>query len=54
MRREKTGWRQVGELPVTNRVLEDTFWVGVSPVLEEEQLTYMADCLIEALGGGFR
>lgn len=54
MRRQAEGYRQIGELPVTQRILEDTFWVGVSPVLEEEQLTYMADCLIEALGGGFR
>ncbi|MBM6828643.1 lipopolysaccharide biosynthesis protein RfbH [Anaerotignum lactatifermentans] len=52
LRREKTGWRQVGELPVTNRVLEDTFWVGVAPILDEAQMYYLASCLKDVLGGG--
>lgn len=52
MRQRGKGYRKIGSLPVTNQILTDTFWVGVSPLLEEEQMEYLAESLKEILGGG--
>ena len=42
MRREKKGYRVAGSLENTDRVMKDTFWVGVYPGMTEEKLAYMA------------
>jgi CDP-6-deoxy-D-xylo-4-hexulose-3-dehydrase len=34
LRKAKRGYRVVGNLPVTDRILEDTFWVGVYPGID--------------------
>lgn len=40
-------YRCVGDLPNTDRVMRDTFWVGVYPGLSEEQLAFMGEKLTE-------
>ncbi|MGB5217157.1 MAG: lipopolysaccharide biosynthesis protein RfbH [Smithella sp.] len=45
MRKRKTGYRVVGKLKNTDRVVEDTFWVGVYPGLTEEMISYIAGLL---------
>lgn len=49
MREIGYGYRVVGELNVTNRIMNDTFWVGVYPGMTEEKIDYMAKVLIEAV-----
>ena len=41
MRSLGEGYRVIGELPVTNRIMRDTFWVGVYPGMTEEMLEYV-------------
>ncbi|TRX74460.1 lipopolysaccharide biosynthesis protein RfbH [Pseudomonas mangiferae] len=38
-------YRVAEDLPRTDRILHDTFWIGVWPGLEDSHLDYMADCL---------
>lgn len=49
MRLDGKGYRIVGDLKNTNRIMRDTFWVGVYPGMEKEMLFYMADAVIEAV-----
>jgi CDP-6-deoxy-D-xylo-4-hexulose-3-dehydrase len=49
MRRSQSGYRVVGELDTTDRIMRDSFWVGVYPGLSKEMLCYLADTLIEAV-----
>lgn len=49
MRKSGIGYRVVGDLPNTNRILKDTFWLGVYPGLYKEQLEKMLDVLKQAL-----
>jgi CDP-6-deoxy-D-xylo-4-hexulose-3-dehydrase len=43
MRREGRGYRAVGDLVTTDRVMRDTLWIGVYPGLTAEMLDYMAE-----------
>lgn len=43
------GYRVVGELTNTDRIMEDTFWIGVYPGMTDEMIDYMARTLIEAV-----
>lgn len=45
---EKDKYRIVGDLVDTDRVLHDTFWVGVYPGLTEEMIDYMGRGIVEA------
>jgi CDP-6-deoxy-D-xylo-4-hexulose-3-dehydrase len=45
MRKEKTGFRIAGKLKNTDRIVEDTFWIGVYPGLTEKMISYMAKLL---------
>lgn len=49
MRESKQGYRVVGELTNTDRVMQDTFWVGVYPGMTDEMIDYMADVIIKAI-----
>ena len=40
-------YRVVGNLENTERIMRDTFWVGVYPGMTKEKLQYMADMIIE-------
>lgn len=41
MRRENIGYRVVGDLATTDRIMRDTFWIGVYPGMTEDALEYM-------------
>ena len=49
MRKTKEGYRIVGALAVTDRIMKDTFWVGVYPGMTDEMIDYMAKTIKEAL-----
>lgn len=42
-------YRIVGDLSNTDRIMEDTFWVGVYPGMTDKIVKYMADKIIEAV-----
>ena len=42
-------YRVSGELKVTDKIMSDTFWVGIQPALGEEELSYIAKILRENL-----
>lgn len=49
MRKTGEGYRIVGELTNTDRIMNDTFWVGVYPGMTDEMIDYMAKCITEAV-----
>ena len=49
MRASGKGYRVVGDLAVTDRVMNHTFWVGVYPGMTEDMLDYMAKIIKEAV-----
>ena len=44
-------YRVAGGLEVTDRIMKDTFWIGVYPGMTKAKLQYMADALHEAVHG---
>ena len=48
MRRFGEGYRVVGELINTDRIMDNTFWIGVYPGMTDEKLDYMAKTIGEA------
>ena len=49
MRKSGQGYRVVGGLKTTNRIMNCTFWVGVYPGMTDEVIDYMAEVIIEAV-----
>lgn len=49
MRATCKGFRVVGALTNTDRIMADTFWVGVYPGMTDDMIDYMAKIIIEAL-----
>lgn len=49
MRSSGSGYRVVGELINTDRIMNDTFWVGVYPGMNNQMIDYMAKIIIEAV-----
>lgn len=49
MRQTGKGYRIVGELTNTDRIMADTFWVGVYPGMTDEMIDFMAASIKEAL-----
>ena len=43
-------FRVSGELTVTDKIMHDTFWIGVWPGLGEEHLGHVARCLEQFFG----
>lgn len=54
MRASKTGYRVIGDLSVTDRIMADTFWVGVYPGMTDKMLDDMAQIIIDAIKAGER
>ncbi len=50
MRASGEGYRVVGSLKNTDRIMNDTFWVGVYPGMSDEKLDYMIKIIKEAVG----
>lgn len=49
MRASGEGYRVVGDLAVTDRIMKDTFWVGVYPGMTDQMINYMAETIKEAV-----
>ena len=49
MRASGTGYRVVGSLENSDRIMHDTFWVGVYPGMTDEMIDYMAKIITEAV-----
>lgn len=49
MRAANEGYRIVGDLKNTDRIMSDTFWVGVYPGMTDEMIDYMAQTIREAV-----
>lgn len=49
MRASGKGYRVVGDLTNTDRIMSDTFWVGVYPGMTDDMIDYMAKTIKEAV-----
>lgn len=49
MRATGEGYRVVGGLENTDRIMRDTFWVGVYPGMTDKMIDYMAKTIVEAV-----
>lgn len=47
MRKTGTGYRVVGSLENTDRIMNDTFWVGVYPGMTDEMIAFISKKIIE-------
>jgi CDP-6-deoxy-D-xylo-4-hexulose-3-dehydrase len=45
MRKDGTGYRVIGELDNTNKIMKDSFWVGVYPGMTQEMLVFIIDTI---------
>lgn len=50
MREEKAGYRVVGKLENTDRIMNQTFWIGVYPGMNKKKLDYMVSIIKDFLG----
>lgn len=49
MREKKTGYRVVGDLSVTDQIMDRSFWVGVYPGMTDAKIDYMAETIRKAV-----
>ena len=49
MRKSGVGYRVVGTLENTDRIMRDTFWIGIYPGMTRAMLDYMAENIINAV-----
>lgn len=49
MRTSETGYRVIGRLKNTDKIMRDSFWIGVYPGMTEEKLQYMVDIITYAV-----
>lgn len=50
MRQNNSGFRVVGSLNNADRIMKDTFWVGVYPGMSDDMVDYIAKSIIDILG----
>ena len=51
MRKAESGYRIVDDLDNTDKIMEDSFWIGVYPGMTTDKIDYMAQCIKEAVNG---
>ena len=51
MRATGKGYRIAGTLENTDRIMKDTFWIGVYPGMTDEMLEVMANAIKDAVNG---
>ena len=49
LRASGKGYRVAGSLDNTDRIMKDTFWVGVYPGMTDEKIDYMVKSIKEAV-----
>lgn len=49
MRKREQGYRVIGDLKQTDRIMKNTFWIGVYPGMTTDMLDYMAERILEAI-----
>jgi CDP-6-deoxy-D-xylo-4-hexulose-3-dehydrase len=49
MRESRTGYRVIGDVPNTERIMRDTFWIGVYPGMTDEMLDDMIQTIKAAI-----
>ena len=49
MRESGEGYRVIGDLVNTDRIMNDTFWIGVYPGMTDEVIDYMAEVITKAI-----
>ena len=49
MRVKGEGYRIAGELKNTDRIMNDSFWVGVYPGMSDEMINHMSTIIREAV-----
>ena len=49
--RDTSAYRVVGALENTDRIMRDSFWIGVYPGMKDGMIDYMAQCIREAVKG---
>ncbi|MFW9881978.1 MAG: DegT/DnrJ/EryC1/StrS family aminotransferase, partial [Candidatus Thorarchaeota archaeon] len=49
MRESNSGYRVIGELKNTDKVMNDSFWLGVYPGMSDEMINYMINQISEIL-----
>lgn len=49
MRASRKGYRVVGELTNTDRIMRDTFWVGLYPGMTDEKIDYIAKVIKDSV-----
>ena len=49
MRASGQGYRVIGDLKTTDRIMNQSFWVGVYPGMTDEMIDYMAKVIREAI-----
>jgi degT/dnrJ/eryC1/strS aminotransferase len=49
MRASGKGYRVAGELKNTDRIMNDTFWIGVYPGMTDKMLDYMVETIRKAI-----
>lgn len=49
MRKAGEGYRVIGKMKNTDRIMKDSFWIGVYPGMTDKMINYMAQSIIEAL-----
>lgn len=49
MRASRQGYRVAGSLENTDRIMKDSFWIGLYPGMTDEKIDYMVECIKKAV-----
>ena len=49
MRKKHDGYRVIGDLHVTDYIMENSFWIGVYPGMTKDMLNYMVDMIKDSI-----